>query len=77
MIYLRLAPGMSDGVFESACYVCVVLISVQEARETGDVPEVFHEVQTAAAEAATARDPQRESVRLRPGGASPQFRIRG
>lgn len=47
---------------------------MQKAREAGDIPEDVHEVAAAAPEAAPARHPEGEGVRLRPGGASAQLR---
>lgn len=49
---------------------------MQETREADNVPQDVHEVSAAAPEAASARDPEGESVRLRPGGASAQLRTR-
>lgn len=48
---------------------------MQETREADNVPEDVYEVSAAAPEAAPARDPAGESVRLRPGGTSAQLRI--
>lgn len=75
-----------DGKNLAGCWLIILLLvynsvyglklsfSIQEAREVDYIPAHLHEVPAHKAEAEAARDPQREGVRLWPGGTPPQLR---